>query len=128
MRVLLDTHTFLWWLDDDSHLSVRARQIIGDGANEIFFSAASGWEIAIKAQIGKLTLPGDLAQFVTEQVALNHFIPLPIHLSYALAVHRLPLLHRDPFDRMLIAQSQLESLSILTVDPLISQYAVQVIW
>lgn len=128
MRILLDTHAFLWWLDNHLQLSDRAHQIIQDGANEIYFSAASGWEIAIKAQLGKLKLPANIEQFVTEQVALNHFTPLPAHLSHALAVYRLPLLHRDPFDRILVAQSQLEKLPILTLDPLIAQYAVETVW
>src|SRR5687768_11889881 len=123
MRALLDTHTFLWWIDNDPHLSAHAHQIIGDSASELFFSAASGWEIAIQAQLGKLRLPANLEQFVVEQLSLNHITPLTIHLSHTLAVYRLPLLHRDPFDRILVAQSQLENLPILTVDPLISQYA-----
>ena len=128
MRALLDTHTFLWWIDNDPQLSTRVCQIIGDGTNELFFSPVSGWEIAIKAQLGKLTLPTNLEQFVAEQLAHNHFTPLPVQVSHTLGVYRLPLLHRDPFDRLLVAQSQLEDLPILTIDPLIAQYEVQTIW
>ena len=128
MRALLDTHTFLWWIDNDPQLSTRAHQIIGDGTNELFFSPVSGWEIAIKTQLGKLTLPANLEQFIAEQLSLNHFTPLPVQISHALGVYRLPLLHRDPFDRLLVAQARLEDLPILTVDPLIGQYEVQTIW
>jgi PIN domain nuclease of toxin-antitoxin system len=128
MRVLLDTHTFLWWIDNDAQLSARAREVIGDGANALLFSAVSGWEIAIKAHLGKLMLPANLEQFITEQLLHNAFMPLPVQLHHTLGVYRLPLFHRDPFDRLLVAQSQLEKLPILTVDPLIVQYGVQTIW
>jgi PIN domain nuclease of toxin-antitoxin system len=129
MRVLLDTHTFLWWIADDLQLSAQAREVIGDGANVLFFSAVSGWEIAIKAQLGKLRLPANnLEQFITEQLLHNSFTPLPVQLHHTLAVYHLPLRHRDPFDRLLVAQSQLENLPILTVDPLIAQYGVETIW
>jgi PIN domain nuclease of toxin-antitoxin system len=131
MRVLLDTHTFLWWIDNDSRLSARVDAIIRNGANEVLFSAASSWEIAIKAQLGKLALPTNgatLEQFMIEQLAKNNFSVLPIQLDHTLHVYRLPLHHRDPFDRILVAQSQVENVSILTDDPLIRQYGVQVIW
>src|SRR6266508_481114 len=124
MNALLDTQTFLWWIDDDPRLSARAHQIISDGANQLFFSPVSGWEIAFKAQLGKLTLPANLEQFVLEQLSRNHFTTLPVHLTHALGVYQLPLLHRDPFDRLLVAQSRHEDLPILTVDPLIGQYGV----
>ena len=128
MRALLDTHTFLWWALDDPHLSPRCRQIIADADNTIYVSVASAWEIAIKVQIGKLALPELPEPYVTSRVALNGLQVLPINLSHALHVYSLPLLHRDPFDRILVAQSQLENLPVLTTDPLIAQYGVQVIW
>ncbi len=128
MRALLDTHAFLWWITDDSRLSAHAREIIGDGSHTLFFSAASGWEIAIKAQLGRLKLPDKADAFVMEQLSANAFNSLPIQLSHALHIFNLPHHHRDPFDRMLIAQSQLEGLPILTADPLIAQYQVEVIW
>lgn len=128
MRALFDTHTFLWWTDNDRRLSARVRTIIGEGSNELFFSAASGWEIAIKTQLGKLQVPGDVEQFVMAQLVLNNFHGLSIHLRHTLHVPTLPALHRDPFDRLLVVQSQLEQLSILTADPLIRQYTVQTIW
>jgi len=128
MRALLDTHVFLWWIYDDPRLSDRVRTIISDGTSELYFSAASGWEIAIKAQLGKMNLPSDLEKFVAEQLLENNFHVLPIQLSHTLHVYTLSLLHRDPFDRILIAQSQVESLPILTADPLIRQYTVDTIW
>jgi PIN domain nuclease of toxin-antitoxin system len=127
MRVLLDTHIFLWWIDNNKQLSPTARNIIGDGQNELFFSAASGWEIAIKTQIGKLKLPTNLQQFMVEQLRRNAITSLPIQLSHTLHVYTLPLLHRDPFDRLLVAQSQLEDLPILTTDRQIEQYDIQTI-
>jgi len=128
MKVLLDTHTFLWWIIDSPRLSARAREVIRDSDNELFFSAASGWEIAIKAQLGRLQLPDNLEQFIVEQLALNAILVLPIQLRHALHVYTLPQHHRDPFDRMLVAQSQVENLSLLTADPQITQYEVAIIW
>jgi PIN domain nuclease of toxin-antitoxin system len=128
MRLLLDTHTFLWWIDNDPHLSTKARSLISDSNNELYFSAASGWEIAIKARIGKLAMPDNLEQFIIEQLVLNQFTVLPIQLSHTLHVYTLPLLHRDPFDRILVAQSQIEDLLLLTDDALIRQYTKQTIW
>lgn len=128
MKVLLDTHAFLWWIADDPQLSVRARQIMEAADTELFLSAASGWEIAIKSHLGKLRLPTDLESFVAEQLRINAIQVLPIQMSHALRVFRLPNHHRDPFDRMLVAQSQLEQLPILTGDPQIAQYAVTTIW
>jgi PIN domain nuclease of toxin-antitoxin system len=128
MRALLDTHTFLWWVNNDQRISERVREIIGDGSNPLFLSAASGWEIAIKAQLGKLQLPTNLDQFIAEQLALNAIEPLSIQMRHALHVATLPAHHRDPFDRILVAQSRLEDLSIISADPLIARYDVQVIW
>lgn len=128
MQILLDTHAFLWWVENDSQLSTVAKEIIADGENDIYFSAASGWEIAIKSQIGKLKISDDLEQFIAAEVSENNFKVLPINLRHTLHVHTLPLLHRDPFDRILVAQSRIERLSILTIDPLISQYRVETVW
>lgn len=128
MRILLDTHAFLWWINNDPQLTANARSLIEDISNEIFISTVSGWEIAIKAQLGKLTVASDLEQFIANQITQNYFTILPITLSHALHIYNLPLHHRDPFDRMLVAQSQLEGLSILTIDPLIRQYTASTIW
>ena len=128
MKALLDTHAFLWWAVDSSRLSVHARRIIADGGNTLFFSAASGWELAIKVQLGKLKLPDRLERFVPSRMNRYSFQVLPIQLSHALRAGSLPPLHRDPFDRMLVSQSQIDDLPILTADPLIRQYEVDVIW
>lgn len=128
MRLLLDTHAFLWWIMDDSRLSSVARQHIEDGRNEVLISAATAWEIAIKCQLDKLTLPAKPEQFVVEHIASNSFSALPITLSHALHVYELPLLHRDPFDRMLVSQCQLEKLPMLTTDDLVIQYGIETIW
>jgi len=128
MRVLLDTHTFLWWIIDDPQMSSRVRDIISNSSNELFLSAASCWEIAIKAKIGRIKLPDRPHIFVSEQMALNTIQGLPIQISHALHVFNLPHHHRDPFDRIIIAQAQLEKLPILTSDSLISKYKVKIIW
>lgn len=128
MKALLDTHTFLWWITDDQRLSYRVREIISDSTNEVLFSVASSWEIAIKARLGRLQLPDDPEIFIPEQLELNAIEVLPLQIEYALRVYQLPSHHRDPFDHLLIAQAQLEKLPILTADPLISRYPVEVIW
>jgi PIN domain nuclease of toxin-antitoxin system len=128
LRVLLDTHAFLWWITDDPRLSERARGVIRSGRNELFLSAASGWEIAIKAGLGRIRLPEPMGSFLVDQMVRNGIEALPVSMRHALHVHTLPPLHRDPFDRMLVAQAQLEDLEILTADPAFSQYAVRAIW
>lgn len=128
MRALLDTHTFLWWNMDDPQLSELARRVIADGGNELFFSAASAWEIAIKAARGKIILPEAPEKYVASRLAQHRFQPLPVQLSHALRVYDLPEVHRDPFDRLLIVQSQMENLPILTADENIRRYAVETIW
>jgi PIN domain nuclease of toxin-antitoxin system len=128
MRVLFDTHSFLWWIEDDPRLSSTVKEIIGDRNNELFFSAASGWEIAIKAKTGKLNISDIPEKFVMEQLAINAVTILPIQINHALHIYNLPNHHRDPFDRILIAQSQLENLPIMTVDAQIVRYSVETIW
>jgi PIN domain nuclease of toxin-antitoxin system len=128
MRALLDTLTFLWWNMDDPQLSHAARQFIADGRNELFFSAASAWEIAIKAARGKLTLPEAPERYVASRLARHRFQPLPVQISHALRVYDLPDLHRNPFDRLLVVQSQMEGLPILTADENIRRYAVETVW
>ena len=128
MRALLDTHTFLWWNIDDPQLSPIARDFIVDRRNELYFSAASAWEIAIKAGRGKLVLPEPPEKYVATRLALHRIHALPIQLSHALRVYELPELHRDPFDRLLVVQSQMEDLPILTADENIRRYDVETIW
>jgi len=128
MRALLDTHAFLWWITNDPRLSTKVREIISHGENEIFLSVASGWEMAIKAGLGRLHLPPNLKHFILEQMALNAIESLPVQMSHALHVYKLPTHHRDPFDRMLIAQAQVERMPIITVDPRVAQYDVEILW
>lgn len=128
MRALLDTHAFLWWVTNNPQLSPTVQAIIADRNNQLFFSAASGWEIALKAQLGKLVLPSQPEQYIANQLALNSFEVLPIQLSHALQTYYLPNHYKDPFDRILVAQSQVENLSILTSDSRIAQYRVSTIW
>lgn len=123
MQILLDTHILLWWLTDSSKLSSKARELIADPANTIIVSAATAWEISIKQTLGKISIEGDLET----EVRANGFGSLPIGFSHAAAVRDLPAIHRDPFDRILIAQAQVENLSILTADRHISKYPVTVI-
>jgi PIN domain nuclease of toxin-antitoxin system len=126
--LLLDTHAFLWWISDDPQLSERAHAVMSNAANTLYLSAASGWEMAIKSRLGKLDLPKEPESFMIEQLHPNRIEPLSIFLRHALHTYRLPMLHRDPFDRIRIAQSHLESLPILTVDPAITQYTVDTVW
>lgn len=128
MRVLLDTHAFLWWISDDRRLSDRAKEIIGDGSNELYFSAASGWEISIKAGLGRLEIPEDLEPFIADQLSRNAIQALPIYLRHTLHTRTLPDHHRDPFDRILASQAVLEELPLLSADPLVSSYPVEVVW
>ncbi len=128
MAYLLDTHTFLWWITDDQRLSQPVREIIRAPENEVYFSVGSAWEIAIKAQLGRMEFSGDPVEGISHQITANGFSVLPIGVDHALQVFRLPLLHRDPFDRILVAQSQRHQLPLLTADPLIAQYDVPVIW
>lgn len=128
MRYLLDTHTFLWWITDSHLLSDRAREVIRDGGNTLLLSAASGWEMAIKAGLGRLKLSDKPEKLIPEQMSLNDIQGLPIQMSHTLYVHSLPQHHRDPFDRLLVAQAELEELPILTSDPQFVHYDVEIVW
>ena len=121
-RCLLDTHVLLWWLSDDLQLGERARQMIRDPRNQIFVSAASTWEISIKSALGKLDVPADIDSVVEDE----GFSKLPISLYHGQLAGQLPSIHRDPFDRMLIAQAQSEGLILMTADATIPQYKLRV--
>jgi prevent-host-death family protein len=121
LRLLLDTHAFLWWLEDSPSLSAQARAAISDASTEIFVSAATAWEIAIKHALGRLVFP--IAR-IEEIVAEAGFVPLPVLMAHAVAAGALPQIHQDPFDRMLVAQAQKEGLTIMTDDRKIPHYAV----
>ena len=128
MKALLDTHTLLWWLFDDSRLSDRARTVIAESENEVVVSSASAWEIATKHRIGKLPEAAEAVNNLPQLMRQARFRELTMTVKHALAAGSLPGPHRDPFDRMLIAQSRLEGLPILTNDPVFAQYACQVTW
>ena len=121
LRLLLDTHAFLWWLADHPQLVDVARKAIGDERNEVFVSAVCGWEVAIKRAAGKLKAPENLDAMVED----SGFTHLPISFFHAEQAGALPMHHRDPFDRMLIAQAQAEGLVIVTNDPQIRRYGVR---
>jgi PIN domain nuclease of toxin-antitoxin system len=120
-RLLLDTHILLWWLGDHPRLSSSARKVITE-AEFVYVSAVSAWELAIKAAIGKLKAPDDLEA----QMEANRFLPLPITVGHAIAAGKLPRHHADPFDRMLVAQASVESLTLLTSDEQMTPYNVQI--
>jgi PIN domain nuclease of toxin-antitoxin system len=127
MKALLDTHAFLWALAGDARMSRHARDIFA-GSADLSLSIASFWEILIKVQSGKLNFPRPAGPYVIRRLAENRIKRLPISIDHLLALERLPMHHRDPFDRMLIAQSMEEDWPIITADPMFKQYPIQVIW
>ena len=128
MKVLLDTHCWLWMLEDSEKLSAGARALVRDPEHELFFSAASAWEIAIKYAQGKLRLPQPPSTFVPHFMTAGGVGALPILHSHTLHAGNLPPHHRDPFDRMLIAQAQVEELTVLTADAVFGKYDVAIHW
>jgi PIN domain nuclease of toxin-antitoxin system len=126
MRVLLDTHVFLWALTDPDKLSDVARKAIA--TSELFWSAASVWETLIKVQAGKLPLPSPVSDYLTSKMLANGVSVLPISLQHVLRIERLEMHHRDPFDRILIAQSIEEKMPLVTADPAMEHYPVEMIW
>lgn len=122
-RYLLDTHVFLWWLSGDSSLGPRCREVISNGMNDVYVSAASTWEMSIKKALGKLKSPDDMDALVEEE----RFLKLPISLYHGQMAGTLPSYHRDPFDRMLIAQAQAEGLVLVTSDKMFTRYGVNVL-
>lgn len=128
MRVLLDTCTFLWLAADAPQLSSRARDLFQDPANEVYLSSVAPWEIAVKYSLGRLPLPTPPERFVPAQRERHGIAPLPLDEESVLQAHRLPALHRDPFDRMLVCQAIVHGMAILTPDPLVVQYPVRTLW
>jgi PIN domain nuclease of toxin-antitoxin system len=125
--LLLDTHAFLWWVADDDRLPGRARAAI-TGADRVFVSVASCWELAIKTSLGRLTLSRPLDRFLAEHLGSNQFTLLPIELPHTAAVATLPFHHRDPFDRLLAAQALHEKLPLVSADPVFKAYKVKRVW
>ena len=124
MNLLLDTHVFLWWCDQNSQLKDEASEAIANPDNTIYISVASAWEIAIKEALGRLKTPGQ----VEDAVEKNRFSPLGISFAHARTAGALPLHHRDPFDRMLVAQAQTDRLVIVTHDSILQPYQVDILW
>lgn len=127
MRLLLDSHTFLWWVRNDPALRRRARALIADVDHDCYVSHASIWEMAIKASLGKLTLPSPAERFVATQCEINGFHLLPIALAHIGLVELLPFHHRDPFDRLLVAQARIEGLTLVSRDPRLKAYGIAVV-
>ena len=128
MTLLMDTHVFLWWITDQPRVSPTARNAISDPDNRVLLSAASGWEIAIKSALGRLELPAPPAKFIPQQMRQNSFEALPVSMYHALEVHALPAHHRDPFDRLLIAQSRSEAAPLISGDRALAAYDVEIVW
>ena len=128
MRLLLDTHTFLWWLAGNMRLSMKGRLAIEDAGSDVIVSAASAWEITAKHRIGKLPEASAVAQDVAGAIASQGFEELPVTVADAERAGRLPGPHRDPFDRMLIVQAIRRDLTILSIDEVFDQYGVNRLW
>jgi PIN domain nuclease of toxin-antitoxin system len=127
MNLLLDTHVLLWWMADDPALGDRARDAIADAGNTVWVSAASAWEMAIKSGLGRLALPGPVAEVLPPVMVDNDFSPLPITVEHALRVSQLPPVHADPFDRILIAQAISQSSTLVTADAVFARYPVSIL-
>jgi PIN domain nuclease of toxin-antitoxin system len=119
VRYLLDTHVLIWWLQDNRQLYASIREIIANPASVIYVSVVSTWEIVVKRSLGRLAFP---VQEIDEQLAINAFTSLPIRNEHALALDKIPMIHRDPFDRLLIAQALEESMWLLTQDERVLEY------
>lgn len=125
---LLDTHVFLWWITDAPDLSRPAREVLALGRNRLLWSAASSWEVAIKFALGRLPLPLPPARFLPEHLARNRVEALPVLDAHAWRVADLPAHHSDPFDRLLVAQAQVEDLALVSADAQLRRYDVPVLW
>jgi len=128
MNLLLDTHCWLWWISEPAKLRESAHRMIESPDNTIYLSAASSMEIAIKYSIGKLPLPEPPEQFVPKRLARDAIASLPVEHIHALHMASIPYYHRDPFDRLIISQAQIEKIPIMTVDRQFEPYEVEIIW
>ena len=128
MNLLLDTHAFLWFVQDDPQLSDTARELIEDSASRPFLSTASLWEIAIKMSLGKLQFTQPYEEFISMQLAINGIEILGITIEHTAAVSRLPFHHRDPFDRLLIIQAKTEGMTLVSANPAFDIYDVKRVW
>lgn len=128
MRYLLDTHAFLWFISDDRRLSKNASAVMSDRSNELYFSSASAWEISIKTGLGRLSIQDEMKSFLLAQLSENGIFPLSITIPHAAHISKLPGIHKDPFDRILIAQSVIEDMPLLSRDRTMRKYDVNVVW
>lgn len=128
MKVLFDTHTFIWWDSQPNKLSQTALALLQDRSNILLLSVSSIWEMQIKLQLGKLTLNGILLEIIENQQETNQIEVLPVKLAHVIALDSLPLVHKDPFDRLLVAQANLENATLVSCDPIFARYPVNVIW
>ena len=128
MKLLLDTCTFLWWTENSPRLPKGVRSAVSDPADEVYVSTASIWEISVKHHVGRLPLPQPPERFCHEQRERHGFLSLPIDEASVLQLHRLPPLHKDPFDRILVCQAIEHGMTLLTPDRLIAQYSVRISW
>jgi PIN domain nuclease of toxin-antitoxin system len=128
MRLLLDTHAFLWFIGGDERLSGKAKEAIADLENEVFLSVASLWEIAVKINIGKLKLPRSFGELIPEQLMQNEITLLRIELSHLTRYVDLPIHHRDPFDRLIVVQAQMEEMPLVSKDVTFGSYDVDLLW
>ncbi len=128
MRLLFDTHSFMWWDSSSVRLPAHVRALCHDRSNTLLLSVASAWEIQIKVQLGKLQLPGPLQDVIAHHEQTNQMRLLPVTLDHVLALQGLPHHHRDPFDRLLVAVALAENAVLMTNDPIMSQYPVQIVW
>ena len=128
MKLLIDTLAFLWWTKKDERLSSKASSLIENIENEIYFSVVSGWEITLKCQLGKLILPTEPEIFIPEHLKINRFIVLPLSLYHVFTTKKLTYYNKDPFDRILAAQSKVEDMPIISADSSLKEYNIEVIW
>lgn len=126
--MLLDTHTFLWFITNDPKLSQNARSYIEDSSNEIWLSIASIWEMAIKYSAGKLSFAQPFDPFILNQINVNNFAILHIAIEHTVVVATLPFHHKDPFDRVLIAQALVEGIPLLSIDKIVDAYSIKRLW
>lgn len=128
MRYLLDTHTFLWMAAEPDQLSDKVKNIVQQGDCELFLSAASGWEVALLTRLKRIELPDEPERFISEAIQRMGIIPVPISFSTAISSAMLPLIHRDPFDRIMIAEAKKEKMVVLTRDSQFKEYGIQTLW
>ncbi|MEW6620019.1 MAG: type II toxin-antitoxin system VapC family toxin [bacterium] len=128
MKLLLDTHTFIWWDSEPTKLSVQVLALCQNRENMLLLSVASIWEMQIKLQLGKLKFSVPLKEIIETQQQTNNVKVLPVTLPHVLAVEKLPVYHKDPFDRLLIAQATVEEAVLVTGDPILTNYPVKVVW